>query len=155
MRRTAVSLVAAAGILMAGTAGAAEDADKAEKMVKYRNSVFTVMAHNIHPLGAMLKGEMPYDPRTFAEKADRIAAVAPMALEGFGMKATADVKGTAAKAKIWDNMGDFKKKMRAMQKAAGALAAVEPGDSPASVKKATKALADTCEDCHDEYKKED
>ncbi len=157
MRRSAISLFAAIAVAAgAGTATASShgDDDKAEKMVEYRKAVFTVMAHNLHPLGGMVKGKMPYDPETFARKADNIAAVAPMAMSGFRMQATADAADTEAKAAIWDNRDDFKDKMQDMVDAADRLAAAEPGDSAAAMKKQVKALADTCENCHDDYKED-
>ena len=68
--------------LFAGAAQADDPPSKGEQALKYRKSLYQVMAWNFGPLGAMAQGKVPYDAAEFAKRAERVALIAPMLSEG-------------------------------------------------------------------------
>ena len=71
--------VSAAAVALAGQALAAKPADA----IEYRQGIMMGIGWNIGALGAMVKGDLPYDQAKFAFLAGRAAVLAPMALEAF------------------------------------------------------------------------
>lgn len=142
---------AATATLVAGFALAQAQPSKAEQMTKYRQSGYTLINHNMAPLGMMVQGKAPFDAKAFERHAARIAVLAPMMLEGF----PADVRPTGnskAKPAIWSNTADFQKKMGDFERASVKLADVAKGGDLNAIKPAFGAMAGTCKACHDEYK---
>lgn len=59
---------------------------------------------NFAPLGAMAKGEIPFDPKVAASNSARIEAMTHMILESFPQGSEQGAK-TAAKPEIWQDWG--------------------------------------------------
>ena len=64
-----------------GALGAAEV--KPEDAVEYRQSVYTLIKWNFAPIGAMVKGQVPYDAAAVARHAAFLETLSKMPLEGF------------------------------------------------------------------------
>ncbi|MCG8381125.1 MAG: cytochrome c [Gammaproteobacteria bacterium] len=124
----------------------------ADKAVDYRQGVFSILGWNIGPMVQMMKKEKPYDKDIFARNAQRMAAVAPMALEGFIPDSA--TKDSDAKPKIWSNMDDFKSKMKDLETASAELAAVAKTGDMAQIGPKFQNLGQACKACHDEYREE-
>lgn len=144
-----VTLVVAA--LLGGAAHAQGTPSKAEQALKYRKSVYQVIAWNFGPMAAMAQGKTPYDAKEFAMRAERVAAVAPMLLEAY----PAESKGVAQsrlKPEMWDNRADFDAKLRDLIDRSAALAtAAKTGDFARS-KAAFFETGNACKACHDKYR---
>uniref|UniRef100_UPI002622C9A6 c-type cytochrome n=1 Tax=Dokdonella sp. TaxID=2291710 RepID=UPI002622C9A6 len=69
-------------VLLAGSTVAAA-AVKPEDAIRYRQAAYTMIGWNFGPMGQMVKGKTPWNPGEFAQRADRVAALAPQLLEGF------------------------------------------------------------------------
>ena len=151
MQRTITTLVA--GVLLAAGTTAQAETD-AEKAVEYRKAVFHAMGHNFHPMADMVKGKIEFDAEEFATRAERVAQLAHMPLEGFP-EGTADVGGSEAKPGIWDNWEDFTDKLETLQEKSAALAKVADGGDMEAIKPKFMATGKACKSCHDEYKEED
>lgn len=149
MRKAA--LIATAAAVAALLAGGVSAQAKPEDSIAYRQGVYKIIGWNIGPMAAMMKGEKPYDKDTFAKHAANIAAVAPMALEGFG-PGTDKGAPTKAKAEIWSKMDDFKSKMAKMNEEATKLAAVAKTGTQDDIKKQFGAMGGSCKACHDDYR---
>lgn len=119
--------------------------------IEYRHAVFEVMAWHFGPLGAMVKGKMPFEAKIFAEKAANVASLSKMPLEGFVPDSH---KGdTDAKAEIWTNWDDFKSKMTSLQEETAKLAEVaETATKVEEVKEQFGKTAKVCKGCHEDYK---
>src|SRR5476649_364630 len=81
---------------------------KGEAEVDYRQGLYTVIAGNFHPLGAMAEGKMPFNAADAKLRAERIAFLVPMLKEAF----PADSNGvghTSAKPEIWTDTAGFDK----------------------------------------------
>ncbi len=149
LRPIALALAAAGGIALSLQAMAHLD-DK-EPMQSYRQSYFTLVAMNFGPIGAMVKGEMPWDDARVKMLADELAALSSMDVSrAFGPGS--DKGTTRAKPGIWENQDDFAAKLADMQEAiAGLQAAAASGDREA-IAEATGSTGQACKACHDEYK---
>ncbi len=152
MRKSARILsVAAAAVVATAITSAAFAQAKPEASIKYRQGVYGIMGWNFGPMAAMMKGEKPFDQAAFAKHAANVAAVAPMALEGFG-PGTDKGAETKAKPEIWAKMDDFKSKMTKMNEEVTKLAAMAKTGSQEDIKKQFGATGGTCKACHDDYK---
>lgn len=126
---------------------------KAEQAIKYRQSVYKVILWNFGPVAGMAQGKIPYDAADFARRAERVATMAPMLLEGYPEgSATASGVKTRARPEIWENMSDFTKLMHDMESKTAALATVaKEGDFEKS-KAAFGEAASACKACHEKYR---
>lgn len=152
MIRTIATLGAAAAItLTAGIAGA-QDIGKA---VKSRQSTMTLYSFYIGQLGAMAKGQAPYDAAKAQGAADALAALATMDQgamwpegsdnESFGDK-------TNALPVAWTTYPAIEEKSKAMAEAATAMAAAA-GTSLEALQGAIGPLGKSCGGCHETYRK--
>ena len=119
--------------------------------IEYRQAVFEVIVWNFRPLGAMVKGKIPFEAKVFAEKAANVAFLSKMPLEGF-VPGT-DKGDTDAKANIWDNWEDFKSKMTSLQEETAKLAEVaKTATKVEEVKEQFGKTVKVCKGCHEDYK---
>lgn len=136
--------------VLAAAIGGASAAPKPEDAVAYRQGILRAMGWNVGPMGAMVKGDIPFDAQRFAFLAGRTAALAPMALEGF----TPDTRDAKSHARpgLWENMKDFEARMAALREATTALAAAAQGGDEAGIKQQFGETVQVCKGCHDEYR---
>lgn len=146
-KKTLVAVTAVAGLALATGLVAAP---KPEDAVKYRQGVLFAMGWNVGTMGAMVKGDVPFDAERFAFLAGRAAQLSPMVLEGF----TPDSKGAKSHAlpKLWDNMDDFKQRWKELNAATQALATAAQGGDEAAMKQQFGETVKICKNCHDEYR---
>lgn len=143
-----------AGLALATASLALAHSDKDEPMQAYRQSYFAITAMNFGPIGAMLKGDIPWDADMAKYYADNVAGMATVDVtRAFGPGS--DKGKTRAKPEIWENKDDFLDKYENFKEAAAALAvAAESGDK-GTIGAAVKETGGTCKACHDEYKAKD
>ena len=151
--RIVLPLVLAASVL-SGAALAQGQPTQAEKTLKYRKSVYEVLAWNFAPMGAMAQGKAPYNAAEFARRADRVAALAPLLTEAFPPESQA-VKKTDLKADASSNRADFDAKLNDLIDRSATLATVAKGGDFEKSKAAFFDTANTCKACHDKYKVKD
>ena len=144
-----IIITTAAAIVGAGTPAAADP--KPDDAVEYRQGMMMGIGWNVSPMGAMVKGKIPFDRDQFAFFAGRAALLAPMALEGFTPN-TADTK-SEAKPKLWLHLDDFKKRIKDLEEATAKLASVAKGGDEAAMKQQFGDTFKVCKGCHDEYQK--
>ena len=146
----------AGGILGLSFLAVANAADpKPEDAVQYRQSVYTIIGWNFKPIGAMVKGEVPFDAAAVARHAQYVEMMSKAALEGFPKGSGPDaVKDTEAKPDIWTKWGDFKTKMNKFQEEATMLAEVAKKGDEKAIKAQFGKTAETCKACHKEFRKE-
>ena len=145
--------VLASACVCAGAAHAQGAPSKGEQALKYRKSLYQVMAWNFGPMGAMAQGKVPYDAAEFAKRADRVTLIAPMLSEGFPAE-TRNLPHSELKPAMWTNRADFDAKMKDLVERSATLAAVAKTGDSAKSKAAFFDTANTCKACHDKYKNE-
>ena len=138
-----------ASAMLLGAMSANVQADMAEDAIKYRQSVFQTYKWHFGAMGAMVRGKAPYDAAKFKHHADALAAVAPLAVEGF--IEGSDLGDTAAKDELWENLADLNKRFDELALATSKLAAASGGELDAA-KAAFGAVGKGCKGCHDNYR---
>jgi len=101
-------------------------------------------------LGAIAKGEKPYDAATVQAALEGISANMKAFPDQFPAGTEAGLESEAAPA-IWENMDDFRIKSGKLAAEADTLLASVPADQ-AGVGAAMKTLGATCGDCHQSYR---
>jgi cytochrome c556 len=142
----------AVAVLMATSLTAyAQDADPKKEAVEYRQSVMKIVGWNFKPMGAMVKGDQPFDAKKFSAHAKDLAAVSSLNILA-GFPEDTDGKGSKAKPEIWMKWDDFKDKMGVMQREIAKLNEVAAGGDQGAIKKQFGEAGKTCKGCHDDYK---
>ena len=129
----------------------AQDADPKKEAIEYRQAVMKIVGWNFKPMGAMVKGDQPFNAKAFAVHAKDLAAVSSVNILA-GFPEDTDGKGSKAKPEIWMKWDDFKKKMGDMTRETAKLAEVAKGGDEAAMKKQFGETGKTCKGCHDDYK---
>ncbi|MFN3501600.1 MAG: c-type cytochrome [Allorhizobium sp.] len=101
-------------------------------------------------LGAIAKGEKPYDAEAVTAALTTLAEVGKTFPDHFPAGSETGMDSEAAPA-IWQNMDDFKAKSAKLASAAEAQLATLPADQ-AGVAAAMQAVGATCGDCHQTYR---
>lgn len=138
-----------ATVLTIGAGSALAQFQKPEDAIKYRQSAFTVMANSFGKIGAVVKGEAPYNKDEVAKNAAVVATLSSLPWQAFGP----GTEGGKAQPEVWSNNAKFKTASEKMQLAVADLnKAAQSGDID-SIKKAFGAASQTCKGCHDDFKK--
>ncbi|MBZ4193043.1 MAG: cytochrome c [Candidatus Contendobacter sp.] len=150
------ALILASGILGASLLTAVHAADpKPQDVAEYRKAVYTVVGWNFKPIGAMIKGEIPFDAAAVARHAQYVDLMSKAAPEGFAKGSGPDaVKDTEAKPEIWTNPDKFKTAMTNFQQEAAKLTEVAKAGQEADIKAQFGKTAETCKACHKEFRKD-
>jgi cytochrome c556 len=151
MVKIAAAIFVATATLAASTAFAQA---RPEKAIEYRQGVYAIVGWNIGPMAGMMQGRIPYDKEGFAKRAANLAAVLPMAAEGFPAGSDKGLP-TQAKPEIWSNPAEFKAKMDKTVDEATKLATLAKTGSLDDIKKQFGAMGAACKACHDDFKAKD
>ena len=132
------------------TPGYAHDKQQ-EHILAYRQGNMALVGANFGPMGAMLKGELPFNRDQIRAYAKDLTAVTSINMMR-GYPDGSEGGKTKAKPDIWLDMDDFREKMQSLSDAAARLDAVAASGDEAAVKDRMKAVGKTCKDCHSDYK---
>lgn len=144
MMRTVVVV----GTLLLGVGVAVAQQD----LVKHAQTFMKGNGKNAGALGAMVKGEKPYDQATvdaalaqFEETANKLPTLFPESIEG--LKADGDYSSTS---KIWEDKAGFAARIASFSKA---VAEVKPRIKDLdTLKAAFTVIGKECKDCHETYR---
>jgi len=139
-----IAIVAITTSVIAGTALA--QFARPDAAIKYRKAAFTVMSTHFARIGAVAKGEVPFNKDEVAKNAAIVNAMASLPWQAFGP----GTEGGDALPAIWSDESKFKSAQEKLIAATASLASA--GDLDA-VKKATANVGAACKNCHDDFKK--
>jgi cytochrome c556 len=123
----------------------------ANDAVKYRQSAFQLIRHNMGDINEMIKGEVAFDAARVQKRADALVLVTTLPWEAFQVAGT-EQGGGEAKADIWTNLDDFLERGEKLAADASALqVAARTGDKN-ELRQAFGNFARNCKACHDKYK---
>jgi len=125
---------------------------KPEDAIKYRKSVFTVMASHFGRVGAMVSGKAPFDPK--AAEANIEIATMMSKLPYVAFVEGTDKGETRAKPEIWAEMDKFKAAASTMQDEMAKLNAATKTGNLDTIKAQFGKVGQACKACHDNYRKE-
>ena len=144
-----LGIILVAGVV--GTAHAQAPFAKPEHAIKYRQSAMFIMGQNFGRIGAVVKGERPYNKEDVAQYAAVAAEMSKLPWEGF--VAGTDKGETHAKPEVWSDAAKFKSAGEKMEHEIAKLAEVAKGGDLNAVKAQFGATGKTCKGCHDDFKK--
>ncbi|QOL24568.1 cytochrome c [Thalassotalea sp. LPB0316] len=155
MKRTVTSL-ALASLVVSTVAFAQPAANQkhAEWATKVRKANFTLLGHNMGPLGGMLKGKVPFNAEVVQEKATNINHLANMIADTSKVDTSKFNVETEALNGIWTEQDDYAEKIKALVMASERVSKIALTGSEAEVKKAMGQIGKACGSCHDSYKKD-
>src|SRR4051812_16907309 len=102
-------MVAVAMALGAGASMQVSAQAKPDQLVKQRQSAMTLIGWYFGPIGAMMRGDRPYDAAVVMRNADYLEVLSKMPPEGF-QPSTKDEK-TRARPEVWADKPKFDKAM--------------------------------------------
>lgn len=142
-------LLTALGVMLLSPLTAKAQFAKAEDAIKYRQSTFSVMGTHFSRIGAVVKGEKPFDKTEVAANAAVVASLAHLPWQAFGP----GTEGGKSLPEIWKESDKFKVSSDRMQKAVMELNTAAKGGDLDTIKKAFGAAGQSCKACHDNYRK--
>lgn len=148
-------IVAAAALVAAGSS-LAQQAPKPEQLIKWRQSVYQVLAWNTGRVKANVDGQ--YNKEDVIKAANAIAAIANSGLGALYAPGTETGKGwhdTTVKAELFKDAKRVGEVAGAFNKEANELAKVALGGDVAAVKDQLGKLQRTCKACHDDFRAKD
>ncbi|ANJ00024.1 cytochrome C [Polynucleobacter wuianus] len=149
MKLQKILLAGTATVLAIAAGTAIAQFQKPEDAIKYRQSAFTVMANSFGKIGAVVKGEAPYNKDEVAKNAAIVAMMSTLPWQAFGP----GTEGGKAQPEVWSDNAKFKAASEKMQLAVADLnKAAQSGDLE-SIKKTFGAAGASCKGCHDDFKK--
>jgi cytochrome c556 len=130
-------------------------AQDAEAVIKARQAHMRLTSFNLGPLGAMAKGEMPYDAAVAAAAAGNLAAIAALDQSRIWAPGTGrpDAENTRALAAIWENPDDFASKIEGLRTATATMAEAA-GTGLDALRAAMGGVGKACSACHETYRAE-
>jgi cytochrome c556 len=151
---TTLSVLTALFVSTQAMSQTVESEKQAKTTVQFRQALLQLVRSNMGPLGAMAKGNIPYDAQVMMKNGQRIEQLGLMMEDYFAADTRAFDVETGAKDEIWENMADFNQKSTNMVEAAIAVQAVAEAGNTDEYRKMIGALGATCKACHDDYKKD-
>jgi cytochrome c556 len=154
--KTTVKIAALAMALAASGYALAQQAPKPENLIKWRQSVFQVIAWNTGKIKANVEGT--YNKDDVVRSANTIAALSKSGVEGLFVPGTEQGKGwhdTAARAEVFSNNKHFIELAQNFSTEASSFATVAASGDQATVKTEYGKLTKTCKACHDDFKAKD
>lgn len=123
---------------------------KVEDAVKYRQSALSVMGTHFNRIGAVVKGEKPYDKAAVMADAAVVEMMSKLPWSAF--PPGSDIMESKAKPEIWKEQAKFKSASEKMQAEVGKLSAAAKSGDLAMVKTAFGAAGKSCKACHDDFR---
>ena len=140
------------GVVLAGAVtAAAAQAVPADRAIKFRQGILTAMGWNMNIMGAMVKGDRPYNKDEFLLRATNLEQLSHMAWEGFTPGSDQGAP-TRAKPEIWKDAAKFKQHQDALIAASGKLVAAAKTGTLDAVKGPFGDVGKTCGACHDDFR---
>jgi cytochrome c556 len=146
-RMTWILVVAVLG-LFAGAAFA--QFAKTEDAIKYRQSAMFLIGQHFTRMGAMVKGEVPYNKEVFEKNAVLVESLYRLPLEAF-MFPGSD-KGSGMKADALTQKDKFMQMHTATEAELAKLVAVAKVGDLNAIKPQFGAAGASCKACHDAYR---
>jgi len=149
MKRKAIRFTAAVAAVAVVAALAMAAAD-ATSIIKERQETMKGIGKAMKSLGAIAKGEAPFDAEVVRTNAETITDHLKKAADLFPAGSEQGDEETWAKPEIWSSPDDFQHHLETTIEAATAMQSV---GEEALFKPALGALGNGCKGCHDTYRR--
>ncbi len=140
------------GLAIAGILAGAAFAQfaKTEDAIKYRQSVMSLIGTHFSRMGAVVKGEAPYNKEAFEKNALLVDSLYRLGLDAF--MAPGSDKGSGMKADALAQKDKFTQMHNATETELAKLVAVAKGGDLNAIKPQFGAAGASCKACHDAYR---
>ncbi len=125
---------------------------KPEAFVKHRQSAFALMGWYFGPMGAVAKGEKPFNKDELVKATALVATMAKLPYDSFPV-GTETVGNTQALPTVWSNNAKFKELAAKLSTETETLAKLASAGDEAGFKQQFGVVGGTCKACHDDFKK--
>jgi len=143
-----IAMLGLAGLVTLGSMSVM--AADVEDAIKYRQGVFSAVKWHFGTLGDMVKGKQDFNADDFARRAEIVAQLSKLPLEGF---IAGSYEGdTDALPAIEENREKFEGGMKMFAEKADALAAAAKSGDMDQIRPAFGEVGKTCKGCHDNFK---
>ncbi|MDM8358447.1 c-type cytochrome [Pandoraea communis] len=123
---------------------------KPDDAVEYRQSALFLLGNHFGRMGAVVKGDAPFNKDDVAKNAELVASLSKLPWPAFeGGQTTAKSK---AKPEVFSDKVKFQQAAEKMETAVAKLNTVAKGGDLASIKTAFGEAAQTCKSCHDGFR---
>ncbi len=146
--KSTVSLSIAAFLVAAAPLTVHAQFAKAEDAIKYRQSAFALMGAHMNRIGAVTKGEAPFNADSVKKSAALINTMASLPWEAFGP----GTEGGKTKPVAFKEMDKVKGGADKLMKATADLDTAAKSGNLDQIKKAFGATGQACKACHDNYR---
>ncbi|MDQ3283164.1 MAG: cytochrome c [Acidobacteriota bacterium] len=133
---------------------AANAADDAAAIVRYRQTIMKLLGSHMRALGAIAKHDVSYTKHVAAH-AEGVRAMAQLLPELWPANTTPKEIRSGSKAEIWTKKAAFNQDAKDMATAAAKLAQLAKGKNTAAIEAQIGAVGKTCGDCHDAFRVEE
>ena len=118
--------------------------------IKYRQSAFQVMSFHSQRIGAMSKGDRPFDKQIAIQDAAVIELLATQMESAF--PPGTESAPSRAKPEVWQDAGQFKQKMDEFKSTARKLSEASKTGDLNNIKAAFGQTAQSCKSCHEGFR---
>lgn len=123
---------------------------KPSDAVEYRQGIYKAVKWNFGPMGDMVKGKQEFNAAEFTRRANNLAALSKMPLEGFiAGSYSGSTDALPAIEKDWETFAGI---MSDFETSAAALAETAASGDMNAIRPAFMSVAKTCKSCHDKFK---
>ena len=143
-------MIAVATALGVGASFQAAAQAKPEQLVKQRQSAMALIGWYFGPIGAMMRGDRPFDAATVRRNTEYLDVLVKLPGEGFH-PSTKDEK-TRARPEVWTDKPKFDKALENMQVEMGKLKQVAATGDQGAIKTQFGAVGKSCANCHDDFR---
>lgn len=151
MKTTLKVMIGLAAVALIITAASAQFS-KPEEAIKYRQAAMFLIGQHFSRLGAMVKGQQPYDREAFARNAALVETLSKLPWEAF-LVAGSDEGETTMKSDVLRNQPKFKEAAEQMETEVAKLVTAANADDFNATKAQFGAVGKTCKNCHGEFRK--
>ncbi len=149
MKRLSVALTCVS--LLALPVAAHAQFAKVEDAVKYRQSALSLTGTHFGRIGAVVKGERPYDKAAVERDAALVETLSRLPFTAF--PAGSDLANSKARPEIWKEQDKFNAAAEKFQSEATKLSAAAKSGNLDTIKTAFGAVGQSCKACHDDFRK--
>lgn len=149
MKKLSILLVSGALLSPLWMSSANAQFAKPEDAIKYRQSVFVVMASQFGRMQSTVKGQVPYDAAAIKANVALVKTLSTLPWGAFGPGTEGK---SAAKPEVWSDAAGFK---AAQTKFEGAVVKLSAAADSGDLDKLRAAFGDvgaSCKACHDAYR---
>ena len=151
MKKNVAPTLAALGIVAAFSLAVYAQDVKPDRAIKYRQGIMQAQGWNLGVLGAMAKGDRPYDKALATRSATQLDQLVYMAWDGFTPGSDQGAP-TKAKPEIWNEQAKFKQLQEAVQAETPKLVAAAKTGELSELRRAIGPVAKACDNCHDDFR---